>query len=275
MVFSVYPPGGETRSVSSTTSLPWRRLLIPTEHGSWALTFEPVVLGLLVTTLSFSGWVAASVAAGFLARKPAKLAWGPMSAKSPPVRRAARVLAILFGSAAAFAIVEAAIQVGLRPLLPLALALPGVAYFAWCDRTGRTRTLSAEIVGTTVCALPLMTMALASAWSIMMAVALGAVALTRSLPTLFLVRTCLQRSRGQPSSSLAPLLAHLLGLAALATFAAEQWLPWWSVAVNSLLLLRGVAYLRPSQTPFSARQLGMIETAIGVVYLTLQAGAFR
>ena len=52
---------------------PWRQVAIPTEHGGWSLTAEPVVLGLLVAW-SWPG-AALGVAAmlAFLARTPLKL----------------------------------------------------------------------------------------------------------------------------------------------------------------------------------------------------------
>ena len=52
---------------------PWRQVAIPTEHGGWSLTAEPVVLGLLVAW-SWPG-AALGVAAmlAFVARTPLKL----------------------------------------------------------------------------------------------------------------------------------------------------------------------------------------------------------
>lgn len=50
------------------------RVLVPADHGSWALVASPLVMGLL---LSRGGGLACAVgvAAAFLARQPARLAW--------------------------------------------------------------------------------------------------------------------------------------------------------------------------------------------------------
>jgi hypothetical protein len=54
----------------ASTRSPWRAVVIPSEHGGWGLTLEPVVLGLLVAP-SIAG-LAIGVAAflAFLVRTP-------------------------------------------------------------------------------------------------------------------------------------------------------------------------------------------------------------
>ena len=53
-------------------------MALPTEHGGWGLTAEPVLLGLLVAP----SWAGAAIGAGavlaFLARTPTKIALGDL-----------------------------------------------------------------------------------------------------------------------------------------------------------------------------------------------------
>src|SRR6478752_5565662 len=66
---AVAPSVGDAPAARS----PWRAVAVPSEHGGWGLTFEPVLLGLLVAQ-SWAG-LALGVAAvfAFLVRTPMKL----------------------------------------------------------------------------------------------------------------------------------------------------------------------------------------------------------
>ena len=69
---TVGPDAGAAATAARPVA-PWRQVAIPTEHGGWSLTAEPVVLGLLVAW-SWPG-AALGVAAmlAFVARTPLKL----------------------------------------------------------------------------------------------------------------------------------------------------------------------------------------------------------
>ncbi|MBA3850149.1 MAG: hypothetical protein C0502_09165, partial [Opitutus sp.] len=138
----------------------FRSLVLPREHGSWSLAFEPVALGLLVAFSSAGAWLALAAAAGFFVRRPLKLAATLPSAD--PRRAAAVRWTLLFAALALAALALAAAdpgafgankQQGLPPsslgngaglgaiaqhggwgaLWPLLLALPGGAAFLWFD----------------------------------------------------------------------------------------------------------------------------------------------
>ena len=51
----------------------WRAVAIPTEHGGWGLTMEPVLLGLIVAWSGAGVAVGVAAFAAFLLRTPAKL----------------------------------------------------------------------------------------------------------------------------------------------------------------------------------------------------------
>ena len=100
-----------------------RELLLPKEHGSWSLAFEPVALGLLVAPSWAGGALALAAAAGFFLRRPLKLAL--TLPDNDPRRAAARpwvailLLAAVTGLAgAALALRTAWLVTGLRPDWP-------------------------------------------------------------------------------------------------------------------------------------------------------------
>src|SRR5688572_18693387 len=112
------PASGRERS-------PWRAVAVPSEHGGWGLTAEPVLLGLLVG-FSWSG-VAIGVATflAFLVRTPLKLAMVDRRRRRrlPRTRLATRValveLVVLAG-----AVAVAGSAAGWAWLLPFAVATP-------------------------------------------------------------------------------------------------------------------------------------------------------
>ena len=59
--------------MTDTTQVRIRSIALPTEHGGWGFTLEPILLGLLVAP-TVAGWgLAVATAAVFLARRPVKL----------------------------------------------------------------------------------------------------------------------------------------------------------------------------------------------------------
>ena len=126
----------------------WRSVAIPAEHGGWALTLEPVLLGLLLT-VSWPG-AAIGVAAflAFLVRTPLKLALVDRRRHRSLART---VLATRFAAAELIAIVALAagalVAAGWTWLVPVGLALPLVAVELWFDVRSRSRRLVPELCG--------------------------------------------------------------------------------------------------------------------------------
>ena len=126
----------------------WRGVAVPTEHGGWGLTAEPVLLGLLVA-FSWPGLLIGLAALlAFLARTPVKLIAvdhrrGRWLERDRQARRVAVVevtLLTVFG-------VVALVAAGPGWLVPVALALPLVAVEFWYDVRSRSRRVVPELCG--------------------------------------------------------------------------------------------------------------------------------
>ncbi len=126
----------------------WRSVAIPSEHGGWGLTLEPVLLGLLLAW-SWAGLllgVAAFVA--FLVRTPLKIVavdrrrgrWLDRSRLA--LRVSAGELVALVGL-----VVATGALAGWRWLVPVGLAVPFVAVELWFDVRSRSRRLAPELCG--------------------------------------------------------------------------------------------------------------------------------
>lgn len=189
------PVSTSERPAATERSL-WRAVAVPSEHGGWGLTLEPVLLGLLVA-FSWSG-LAIGLAAfvAFVVRTPLKLAVVDFRRHRslPRSRLATRVAAIelgllgLLGEAAVWA-------AGAEWLIPVLIAGPLVAVELWFDVRSRSRRLVPELagaVGITAVAASIM-VAGGQGWRL--AVAVWMVLAARAAASIPYVRTQIVRMR--------------------------------------------------------------------------------
>src|ERR1044072_6957233 len=126
-----------------------KTLALPTEHGGWGITLEPVVLGLLVApSLAGAGLALATVGA-FLARHPLKIVTGDRRrgrrfARTPYAERFALVYAAAALRGVALSIYA---SIDYMFLLPLAVAAPLALVQLWYDAKGQSRGLVPEVAG--------------------------------------------------------------------------------------------------------------------------------
>lgn len=169
----------------------WKAAALPSEHGGWGLTLEPVLLGLLVAW-SWSGLLLGVAAfAAFLARTPAKLvAVDRRRGRWLPRTR----LALLVASAESVVIVACAAMATIagdaRWWVAAFVAAPLVAVEWWFDIRSRGRRLAPELCGATGVAAAVAAIVLvadgddirlaAAAWLVLVARSVGAIPFVRA-----------------------------------------------------------------------------------------------
>ncbi|MFP3906526.1 MAG: YwiC-like family protein, partial [Acidimicrobiales bacterium] len=173
---------------------------MPTEHGGWSLTLEPVVLGLLVAW-SWPG-LALGLAAmlAFLARTPLKLVlvdrWrGRWLART---RVAARVATVELFALVVLVAVAAMGADGRWFWLPLIAAAPLVAIELWFDMRSRGRRLLPELAGTIGIGSVAAAIALLGDAETAVAMALWLVVAARAAAAIPYARTQVLRGHGRP-----------------------------------------------------------------------------
>lgn len=207
---------GDSMAGPRPTSL-WRQVAVPSEHGGWSLTAEPVVLGLLVAW-SWSG-LALGVAAmlGFVARTPLKVVlvdrwrdrWLDRS------RMAARIAA---GELAVIAVLVVAAAAGASNgwfWVPLAAAVPLIAVEFWFDMRSRSRRLVPELAGTVGIGTIVATIALVAGEPATLAVGLWVVISARAVAAIPYARTMVLRAHGRPVTRWHSDLAQVLAVVAV------------------------------------------------------------
>jgi hypothetical protein len=274
-------PVAAWHAVGMSAALPtFRSVVLPREHGSWALAFEPVALGLLVAPSGPGAALAVAVAAGFLARRPLKVAWTetPFSAR----RADAACWFMALTGLAGVALVAAgtggldleAGPGGWIPLWPLLLAVPCGALFLWFDLRQEMREAEAELAGSAAFACVPAAFATLAGWSAGPALALAALMLARSLPTVLVVRAYLRLQKRQPAARASALAAAAAAVALAAGLAHAGLAPAFAAAPFAVLLVRAVLLLAPFRPDWPARRVGMLEAVLGVATLAGLAAAY-
>lgn len=156
---------------------------------------------------------------------------------------------------------------GLWPLLPAALA---GAVFAWCDNRNEAREGMAEIAGVvTFSFLPAAFGALAG-WSTTASLALAAIMLVRSVPTVLTVRTSIRIRKGRPFVIAPALLTAAAGIFLIGWMTALRLAPGTALAF-ALILAARTAWLLLWRPRLTAKNVGIIEAVLGVLMVLVQA----
>ncbi len=235
---------------------------IPSEHGGWGLTIEPVLLGLLLAPSTPGALIGLAAVLAFMARTPIKLVlvdrhrdrWLDRS-RLAAVVASAETLAIVGLSAAATWLA------GWSWWLPVLVASPLIGTELWYDARSRSRRLVPELFGAVGVAASVASIALAGgagtrlaagAWFVLGARAVGSIPFVRA--------QILRLRRGElatRSTDIAQLASATLGAAAVAL---DTRLAVGCGAVVALALFQTV---RARTTPTSARSLGFTQMGLG------------
>ncbi len=175
---------------------PWKTVAVPSEHGGWGLTAEPILLGLLVA-FTWSG-VAVGVAAllAFLLRTPLKLTLVDLRRGRWLAR--SRLATAVAGSE--FAVIAGLAALVIRAdgwgwLVPVLIAAPLVAVELWFDIRSRGRRLVPELCGAAGIAASAASIAVIGGGSARLGAALWLVLAGRAVGSIPFVRSQIIRLR--------------------------------------------------------------------------------
>jgi hypothetical protein len=239
-------------------------VVVPTEHGGWGFTLEPVLLGALVAP----GWPALGLAvatfAAFLTRRPLRIAVADFrhDRKLPRTAVAAWTVAGLIAIAiAGFALALATKAESFW--WPLWIAVPLVIVQLRFDLDNRGRELLPELLGPVAlgAAAPMIILAEGLGWEI--ATGAWVVLTARVIPSVLLVRMQLRRAK-QQGFSIAPTVAT--GLLAIVVVAVVRWVksaPSLSVVAAFAVAAWGGRSI--VSRPVPAKTIGWTQMLVGLV----------
>lgn len=200
-----------------TERVQWRGVAVPTEHGGWSLTLEPVLLGLLVEP-SWSGLLLGAAALlAFLVRTPLKLAIGDRRRgrrleRTALAERVAATYLFVLAAAVAGSIITARAPFW----VPLVVAAPLVAASFAYDVRSLSRRLAPELLGAIGVGSASAVIVLAAGGSGGLAAGLWLVIAARAWAAILHVRVQLRRAKSQSMRLWHNDLAQVLAVLAVA-----------------------------------------------------------
>lgn len=240
-----------------------RQVVVPTEHGGWGFTLEPVLLGALVAP----GWPALGLAvatfAAFLTRRPLRIVVADLrhNRRLPRTGVAAGSVAGLIAIAVAGFTLALATSVG-SFWWPVLIAVPVVVVQLRFDLDNRGRELLPELLGPIAlgAVAPMIILAEGLGWEI--AVGAWVVLTARVVPSVLLVRMQLRRMKRQ-GFSVAPAIST--GLLAIVVVAVAGWTnaaPFSSVVAAVAVAAWG-GYSTTSR-PVPVKTIGWTQMLVGL-----------
>ena len=246
----------------STSSL--RAVALPSEHGGWSLTLEPVVLGLLVVPSlpGFSLGLAALLV--FVARTPIKVVL--VDRWRHHWRQRSRIASAVAGVEVGVIVVlgALAIMIASAPFWwPFAIAAPLIAVELWHDMRSRSRRLAAELAGAIGVGSMAAAIALAGGASSSLAAGLWLVIGARSVAAITFVRIQVLRVKSQEHTTWHSDIGQAVAVAIAAIGLALDVVPALGVVAIAVAGLFDVVMVR--RAPVPAVVLGIQQIILGLL----------
>ena len=135
----------EVAKIMSRPRIPASRIIFPTEHGSWAFLFEPLIAGCAIAYSTAAPWIMIMAVGAFFARQPLKTFF--ITKSGTEVSAAAIRFAVFFGIVSLSGLVASLWSAGPMILYPAAVAAPLAVQQFYFDISRKGRTLRAELAG--------------------------------------------------------------------------------------------------------------------------------
>ncbi len=242
---------------------PWRSVAMPTEHGGWGLTAEPVVAGLAIAPSIAGVCLGFAALLAFLAHTPLRIVLVDRHRARDLQRTALARRALLIEVSACLALLAvAAVTAQGAFWWPAAIAAALVAVQLWFDTRSHSRRLAPELAGTYgICAVGAMIL-LAAGHQRAEAVAVWLIFVGRATTSVPHVRAQVARLHGRSSPGSTLLAADALTLVAVAAAVAlDPAVAAGAVAVVGIIAVQRIT----ARTPTPAKVAGIRQSIYGLV----------
>ena len=261
---------GESDAATGVARPRIRSIALPTEHGGWGFTLEPIILGLLVAA-SAPAWEISAAALGiFLARRPVKIVSTDIVRKRwLPRSKIALAFSVLYGGIALAGVVGAFLTTDGPFWIPVLVAVPFALYALRADAHSKNRALLPELSGSIAMGATVSAIAIGSGWDLAPAFGLWLVLAARDIAAIVLVRGQIRRNKGKPTGEPRIYAVQAACTGAVAVAAAFGIAPWLSVLAIGLVGL--VAVVSLNRPPTEARVIGWTQIAVGLMVVLVTA----
>jgi hypothetical protein len=252
-----------------------RSIAVPTEHGGWGFTLEPIILGLAISPNTAGFLIGAAALLAFLARRPLRMVLTDrrLQRRIPRTRVAERVVGFEIAAATAAIIGAVLLADDASLLLPLTAAAPLAAVQVWADATLRSRDLIPELAGGIALGSVAVAITLAGGVDAADAWGLWLVPAGRTVSTVPFVRAQIRRSRNLPSRAASVMVVDA---AVLGVMMAAAWIgtvPWAAAAAMGFLWVWSAVWL--ARPPIPTRTLGWTQMLVGLIVVAATAAGYH
>jgi YwiC-like protein len=247
-----------------------RAVALPTEHGGWGLTLEPVLLGLLVAPGPAGFFLGCAALVGFLARTPLKVVLVDAHRHRDLERThvARRVVGGELGMLTALVAAAVATADGTF-WIPALVALPLVGVELWFDMRSRSRRLLPELGGAVGIGAVAAMIVLAGGEGGTLAAGVWMILAARAVTSIPSVRDQVARLHPRPTSPVSLVIADAAALLVAAGAAiVDTELIAGAVAIAVVVAAQRLAALRPASR---ATVLGLRQMVLGLVVVLVTA----
>lgn len=242
----------------------FKDIVLPREHGSWSLAFEPIALGLLAAPSAAGTVLAVALSSGFFARRPLRIYLNERRSERRIQARGALAICAGTGLLALAGTVLIAGMAWLPWLLPVAIA---GAIFAHFDRKGAGREEAAEIAGSAAFAMVPAAIGILGGLAPLQALALALLSLGRSVPSVLCVRSFLRAKKTGVHRNALALSTACIAVAITAVLYDANLASMLVLILVAALAVRAFAVLVVFRPAWRARTVGMSETIVGVLFV--------
>lgn len=201
-----------------------------------------------------------------LLRQPLKVILsGGLAGRSLPQTTLALKFAAAFFSIFCVGAVGAAFNTRPESFIPFALVLPFAVYQIYCDANRKSRSLLAELLGSTALTASIAVIALAAGWGYPKSLSLWAIITARLIPSILYVRNRLRLEKGKTYSWIVPISAHAAAAGLVLVLAIDHLAPYLPVPMFLILLVRSAIGLSSYRKKVKATKIGIGEVIYGTL----------
>jgi len=247
-----------------------RSIGLPTEHGGWGFTLEPILLGLLVAH-SATAWEIAAAALGiFLARRPVKIfSTDLVRGRWLPRSRIALVFSLIYGGFALAGALGAFVTTQGPFWIPVLVAVPFALFALRADAHSKNRALAPELSGSIAMGATVAAITIGSGWEFAPAFGLWLVLAARDVGSIVFVRGQVRRLKDKPAGEAVIYAVQVGAMAVIAVAAAAGIVPW--LAVAAVGVVGAVSVISLHRPPVEARVIGWTQMGVGLAVVLITA----
>ncbi len=247
-----------------------RSIALPTEHGGWGFTLEPILLGLLVAPTWAGLGLAVATVSVFLARRPVKLVLTDLARRRRlPRTRVAMWFALGYGALALGGLAATIVTTAGPFWWPLVVAIPFAVISLRADARSRGRGLLPELAGGIAMGSSAAAIAMAGGWDWVPAFGLWLVLAARSYAAIVFARAQVRRAKDQPYDRSGVYAAQIAAVLVVGLAAALGIVPLLSALALFILALG--AFYGLARPPVPAKTVGWTQMLFGLIVVVLTA----